>query len=116
MILLLFVNNMLIINFTILSLSYLRKGQNRNEHTPQDRIRKMSSGIRSLSFIGSYLKKVFWPNLRVGSSLQLLGILEYACGLNLGPALTLNQNPIFEMASTNSIHFHLFKKPSHLKP
>jgi hypothetical protein len=25
--------------------------------------------------------------------------LEYACGLNLCPALILNQNPIFEMAS-----------------
>jgi hypothetical protein len=87
-----------------LLIKILKKGQNRNEHTPQDRIRKMSSGIRSLSFIGSYLKKVFWPtrqrrtSLFVGSSHQLLGILEYACGLNLGPALTLNQNPIFEMA------------------
>ena len=37
-------------------------------------------------------------------------------GLNLGPALTLNQNPIFEMASTNSIHFHPFKKSSHSTP
>jgi len=26
-------------------------------------------------------------------------LLEYACGLKLGPALTLSQNPIFEMAS-----------------
>jgi hypothetical protein len=25
--------------------------------------------------------------------------LKYACGLNLGPALILNQNPIFEMVS-----------------
>jgi len=29
--------------------------------------------------VRSYLKKVFWPNLRVGSSFQLLGIPEYAC-------------------------------------
>jgi hypothetical protein len=47
----------------------------------------------------NHLIKVFWPNLCVGSSFQLLGILEYACGLNLDSALTLNQNPIFEMAS-----------------
>jgi len=47
----------------------------------------------------SYLKKVFWPNLGVGSSLQVLNILEYACGLKLGAALILNQNPFFEMAS-----------------
>jgi hypothetical protein len=50
-------------------------------------------------FNRTYLKKVFWPNLCVGSSFELLGILEYACGLNLVPALILNKNPIFEMAS-----------------
>jgi hypothetical protein len=48
----------------------------------------------------SYLKKVFFPNLCVRPSFQLLDILEYACGLKLGPALTLSQNPIFEMASS----------------
>jgi len=47
----------------------------------------------------SYLKKVFEPNLYVGPSFQLLEILEYACGLKLGPALTLGPNPFFEMAS-----------------
>ena len=47
----------------------------------------------------SYLKNVFSSNLCVESSVQLLGILEYACGLNLGLALTLKQNPIFEIAS-----------------
>ena len=47
-----------------------------------------------------YLKNVFCPNLSVESSFQLFGILEYACGLKLGPALTLNQNPIFEIASS----------------
>jgi hypothetical protein len=49
--------------------------------------------------IKSYLKNVIYPNLCVESSFQRLGILEYACGLNLSPALILNQNPIFEMAS-----------------
>ena len=49
--------------------------------------------------IRSYLKKVFFPNLCVRPSFQVLDILEYACGLKLGPALTLSQNPIFEMAS-----------------
>ena len=54
----------------------------------------------------SYLKKIFLSNLCVGSSFQLLGILKYACGLNLGPALTLNKNPIFEMVSIVSTQFH----------
>jgi len=53
-----------------------------------------------LQKLRSYLKKVFWLNLGVGSSLQVLDILEYVCGLKLGPALILNQNPFFEMAST----------------
>ena len=47
----------------------------------------------------SYLKKVFWLNLGVVSSFQVLDILEYACGLKLDSALILNQNPFFEMAS-----------------
>ena len=47
----------------------------------------------------SYFKKVYWPNLYVGPSFQLLEILEYVCGLKLGPALTLSQDPFFEMAS-----------------
>jgi len=52
----------------------------------------------------SHLKKVSWPirrrrpSLCVESSFQLLGILEYARGLDPGPAYTLNQNSIFEMA------------------
>jgi hypothetical protein len=55
-------------------------------------------------------KKFFGPTFRlrslsyaetscVGPLFQLLGILQYACGLKLGPALSLNQNPLFEMAS-----------------
>jgi hypothetical protein len=50
--------------------------------------------------VRSYLKKVFFPNLCVRPSFQVLDILEYACGFKLGPALTLSQNPIFEMASS----------------
>jgi hypothetical protein len=60
-----------------------------------------------------HLKNVFWPNIFVGASLQILDIQPYACGLKLGPAAPvsakprflrgedgiLNQNPIFETAS-----------------
>ncbi len=48
----------------------------------------------------SYLKKVFYPNFCVGPLLQLLEILQYACGLKFGTALNLNQNPFFEIASS----------------
>jgi hypothetical protein len=48
--------------------------------------------------IRSYLKKVFWSNLIVGRSVQILEILEYSSGLNLTSAVTLNQNPIFEIS------------------
>jgi len=44
-------------------------------------------------------KNVFWPNIFVGASLQILDIQQYASGLKLGPAAILNQNPIFEMGS-----------------
>ena len=47
----------------------------------------------------SHLKNVFWPNIFVGASFQILDILQYASGLKLGPAAILNQNPIFETAS-----------------
>jgi hypothetical protein len=47
----------------------------------------------------TYLKNVFWPNIFVGASLQILDIQQYASGLKLGPAAILNQNPIFEMGS-----------------
>jgi len=55
----------------------------------------------------SNLNKFFWLNICVGPSFQFLGILAYACGLKLGPALlscnlrqeTLGQNPILEMVS-----------------
>jgi hypothetical protein len=49
----------------------------------------------------SYLKKVFWPNLRVGRSYQILEILRYSSGLIFAAALTLDQNPLFEIASNN---------------
>jgi hypothetical protein len=47
----------------------------------------------------SHLKNVFWPNIFVGALFQILDIQQYACGLKLGPAAILNQNPIFEMPS-----------------
>ncbi|MCP3953196.1 MAG: hypothetical protein GY697_13410 [Desulfobacterales bacterium] len=47
----------------------------------------------------SHLKKVFWPNLCVGRSVPVLKIQEYSSGWNLASALTLNQNPFFEIAS-----------------
>ena len=50
--------------------------------------------------------KAFWPNLGVGSSFQVLDILEYACGLKLDSALILNQNPFFEMASKRARYCH----------
>jgi hypothetical protein len=47
----------------------------------------------------TYLKNVFWPNIFVGASFQILDIQQYASGLKLGPAAILNQNPIFEIGS-----------------
>ena len=47
----------------------------------------------------THLKNVFWPNIFVGASFQILDIQQYACGLKLGPAAILNQNPIFVMGS-----------------
>jgi hypothetical protein len=41
----------------------------------------------------------FPPFGGIGASLQILDIQQYACGLKLGPAAILNQNPIFEMDS-----------------
>ena len=67
------------------------------------------------SFIRTHLKNVFWPNIFVGASFQILNIQQYASGFRpteilgsdgkssnagkLGPAAILNQNPIFEMDS-----------------
>jgi hypothetical protein len=45
------------------------------------------------------LKNVFWPNIFVGASLQILDIQQYACGFKLSHAAIMNQNPIFEMGS-----------------
>jgi hypothetical protein len=47
----------------------------------------------------SHLKKVFSPDICVDPSPQVLNILKYACGLNLGLALISNENPDFEIAS-----------------
>jgi hypothetical protein len=34
----------------------------------------------------------------LGGEIKILGILEYTSGLNFASAVTLNQNPFFEMA------------------
>jgi hypothetical protein len=51
------------------------------------------------SIIRSRLKKVFSPDIGVEASTQVLGILEYVCGLILGLALISTENPDFDMAS-----------------
>jgi len=45
------------------------------------------------------LKSTFWSNLCVEATFQILDILQYACGLKRGSALTLNQNAPFKTAS-----------------
>ncbi len=57
----------------------------------------------------SHLKNVFWPNIFVGASFQILDIHKYASGLKLGPAAILNQNPIFETASNKTKVFGMKK-------
>jgi len=50
----------------------------------------------------THLKNVFWPPAffgGIGASFQILDNQQVACGLKLGPAAILNQNPIFEMGS-----------------
>ena len=56
----------------------------------------------------THLKNVFWPPAffgGIGASFQILDIQQYACGLKLGPAAILNQNPIFEMGSSIQFAF-----------
>ena len=66
--------------------------------------------MRGFLISRTQLKNVFWPNIFVGASLQILNIQQYASGLQLGPAARdpakplsedgiLNQNPIFELGS-----------------
>ena len=64
----------------------------------------------------SYLKKIFWLKLGVRPFFQILNIREYApqghllrgtCGLKLGPALILNQNLFFEIASINNFKIYI---------
>jgi hypothetical protein len=59
-------------------------------------------GPRCAPIVRTRFKNVFWPNIFVGASFQILDTQQYACGLKLGPAAILNQNPIFE---TDSIIF-----------
>ena len=53
--------------------------------------------IYSQKDIRGYLKNIFWPNLCVGRSYQILEILEYSSGLIFAAALTLDQNLIFKI-------------------
>ena len=48
------------------------------------------------------LKKVFSSDIGVEPSLQVLGILQYACGLNFDLVLISTENPNFEMVSNYS--------------
>jgi hypothetical protein len=58
-----------------------------------------ASRQKPLNINRTQLKNVFWPNIFVGASFQILNIQQYASGLKIGPAAILNQNPIFEMGS-----------------
>jgi len=60
------------------------------------------AGIRS-GIIITHLKNVFWLNIFVGASFQILNIQQYASGLKLGPAAILNQNPIFQIGSKKNL-------------
>jgi len=53
------------------------------------------------------LKNVFWPDIFVGTSFQILDNQQVACGFKLGPAAILNQNPIFETVSRRGNVFYL---------
>ena len=64
-------------------------------------ISKVPPWINKIDGSSSYSGKVFWPPAfgGIGASFQLLEIPMYSCGLKLGSASILNQNPFFEMAS-----------------
>jgi hypothetical protein len=51
--------------------------------------------------VRTHLKNVFWPNIFVGASFQILNNQQVASGLKLSPAAILNQNPIFEFGSSS---------------
>ena len=64
--------------------------------------------MRTLWFnlvIPSHLKKVFWPNIFVGSRFQILNMQAYASGLEPESAAILNQNPFFKMACRQNCCF-----------
>ena len=63
------------------------------------RLRYYTSHIMRVKDFRTHLKNVFWPNIFVGASFQILDIQQYASGLKVRPAAILNQNPIFEMDS-----------------
>ena len=45
----------------------------------------------------AHRKIVFWPNIGVGLTFQVLKILQYSCVLKCSAALILNQNSNFEI-------------------
>jgi len=70
------------------------------------------------AFTISLFKNVYWSNLCVEFSFQVLDILQYASqghsfqgayGLKRGPALILKQDPVFEMAYKKGIYFYYTK-------
>ena len=56
--------------------------------------------VLSVSWSGyySHLKKTFCSHIFVAGKILILGIFEYASGLNFASASIQNQNPFFEMA------------------
>ena len=91
------------------------------------RTTKVSAGQglrRDSRFIEKPSQKSFWPSLCFGSSFQVLDLHQYAPqghffqgarGLKRGSALTLNQNPIFEIGSRQLEFDGVFQKIRHIK-
>jgi prophage antirepressor-like protein len=80
------------------NLKALEVDENNVYHKPEHEYLLEEMGAM-LEYIRTHLKKVFWPKLGVGRSVQVLEIHQYSSGLNLAAALILNQNPFFEIGS-----------------
>jgi len=63
-----------------------------------------------LLYTRTHLKNVFWRNIFVGVSFQILDNQQVACGLKLSPAAILNQNPILEMGSNLDLDSNILGK------
>ena len=79
-----------------------------------DAISKKSFGLRLRRIGASFSRKPDDPSIfNMKGGPKILEILAYACyrsdcyavGFELGPAVNLNQNPFFEMASSHSFLF-----------